>query len=80
MKNVEPGEAGRGEARATAPLLVATALGFARAFSVLSVIWEYPGIPRQLTDRILRPIAEGGLGQLRFHSTTVSRLLRAGTP
>jgi hypothetical protein len=55
-------EAGSGEARATGLLFVVTALGFAGAFSVLSAIFEYPGILRQPTDHILRRFAEGGQG------------------
>jgi hypothetical protein len=55
-------EAGRGLARATGLLFAVTALGFAGAFSVLSAIFEYPGILRQPTDHVLRRFAEGGQG------------------
>src|SRR3989454_10912047 len=62
MTSQPPMEVGRGEARATGLLFAATALGFAGAFSVLSAIFEYPGILRQPTDQILRRFAEGGQG------------------
>jgi hypothetical protein len=76
MTDEEPREAGRREARATALLFVVTALGFAGAFSVLSVIFEYPGILRQPTDHILRRFAEGGQGLIvTWYVLTLSAVL-----
>ena len=69
-------EAGRGQARATGLLFVVTALGFAGAFSVLSAIFEYPGILRQPTDHILRRFAEGGQGLIAtWYVLTLSAVL-----
>jgi uncharacterized protein DUF4386 len=67
---------GRALARATGLLFVVTALGFAGAFSVLSAIFEYPGILRQPTDHILRRFAEGGQGLIvTWYVLTLSAVL-----
>lgn len=76
MTSEEAMEPGNGLARVTGLLFALVALGFAGAFSVLSVIFEYPAILRQSTDHILRRFAEGGQGLvLTWYVLTLSAAL-----
>jgi len=76
MTHAELQEPGRGLARVTGLLFVVTALGFTGAFSVLSVIFEYPAILREPTDHILRRFAEGGQGLIAvWYVLTLSAVL-----